>query len=792
MLLYSRLSGLVFLLLFSISFCNAAILIVKQDGSGNFSGIQPAYLAASSGDTILVYPGTYFENLDITNSSKNITIASMYLTTQDENYIHNTIIDGYQNGSCIAIRNTEQAGVLICGFTIENGSGYGNFQNGGGIYIYHANPTIAKCIVQKNKAGSGGGIYCRFSVIHLSGVTIRYNNAYKAVGGVYCSYNSSTIFDPIIKCNIYLNYAPYCCDYSKTSYSPAQEIIVDTFTVFNPDQHFIYSHDVYNYPVNDLNISIENAKIEPVNHDLYVNPLSGNNSNDGLSPATALKTIAFAYNIIASDSLNPYCIFLSNGIYSTLTNGELFPLNGRGNISLIGENRDSTIFDADSLSYFFRGYGRMDNFAIKNITFQNGYGNVTSYDYSGLNIVNCNNVWLDNLHIQNCSSSVTTAIEVAESNNTLFTNLLIENNPGGPNLAIGNSFEPPKSFEIRNCKILNASPDSDPEVGEGGGLLISGSAADAGLLYGKIINTQITDNLRVPDPYWGPGMTVGLIVYGHATVDLINATIGNNVVRGVAGFAVNVDAGSELNVYNSIFYGDSLRELSLGSVNPSYPSTANIAYSCFEGGAYNIVNWNNLNTLNWLDGNTDKNPNWVVTGDTAYQLLWNSPLINAGTPMYQEGMDYPYIKMEEDKIVLYKYDGDTVHLPSTDLAGKPRISGGIIDMGAYEFQDTTTYLKWFPDNKQENIKIEVYPNPFTAHIYITFHLQNPGEVIVLIYDINGRLIKTLMDAKIPSGECKLIWKGDDNNGKIVGIGTYYVTLYNKGFRSTTEKIIKRG
>ena len=339
---------------------------------------------------------------------------------------------------------------------------------------------------------------------------------------------------------------------------------------------------------------------------------------------------------------------------------------------------------------------------------------------------------------------------------------------------------------------MGAGPDSDPEAGEGGGMGITGSLPDQALLYGIITNLQITDNLRVPDSLWGPGTTVGLSVTNHSTVDLVNATIGNNVVDGVQGYAANVDEGSELNIYNSIFFGDSLYELSLGNFSGSvFPATANIAYSNIEGGEDEIMNWYNQHILNWMDGNMEEDPHWAGAGDTAYYLQWDSPCINAGTPMYEVGMDYPYIKLEDEKIVLYKYDGDTIHLPPTDLAGKARISGSRIDMGAYEFQDTASHVRELIQKSEDENKILVYPNPFSAHTFITFRLKNPGNVVVKISDINGRTVKNLMDARLSKGEYSITWEGDDEFGKIVPGGGYIITFIVNGRKLADTKIIKR-
>jgi hypothetical protein len=167
-----------------------------------------------------------------------------------------------------------------------------------------------------------------------------------------------------------------------------------------------------------------------------------------------------------------------------------------------------------------------------------------------------------------------------------------------------------------------------------------------------------------------------------------------------------------------------------------------------------------MHTLNWLEGNIDMDPLWLGSGDFPYQLQWNSPCINAGTPMFEEGMQPPYIKLEDDKIVLYKIDGDTLHLPAHDLAGNPRIRGGRIDMGAYEFQDTVNLIRNNPWQQQDN-KLHIYPNPFSAHTFISFKTKTPGDILAVVSDMNGRHVKTLMDARTSGGEYSITWKGDD-------------------------------
>jgi len=146
--------------LIACSCLGAVTLTVSLDGSQAYSSIQTAIEAANNGDTVLVYPGRYYENIDYIG--KSITVCSLEATTNDSTYINSTIIDGNQNGSCVVFRTQEQ-NATIRGFTITNGIGEPVFadhlRRGGGIFILQANQVnVVNCYITNNKAAMGAGI----------------------------------------------------------------------------------------------------------------------------------------------------------------------------------------------------------------------------------------------------------------------------------------------------------------------------------------------------------------------------------------------------------------------------------------------------------------------------------------------------------------------------------------------------------------------------------------------------------------------------------------------------------
>ncbi|MBC8527261.1 MAG: carboxypeptidase regulatory-like domain-containing protein, partial [Candidatus Cloacimonetes bacterium] len=157
------------------------------DGSlqNPFATIQHGIVTSSEGDTVLVQPGTYVENINY--NGKNITVASKYLTTQDTSYISQTVIDGNNDDTVVEFSNGEDMTAILTGFTIRNG----NANDGGGIYCYYnSDPSLVNVTISNNTANNGGGVYCRInSDPSFVNVTISSNTANDG-GGIYCYYNS--------------------------------------------------------------------------------------------------------------------------------------------------------------------------------------------------------------------------------------------------------------------------------------------------------------------------------------------------------------------------------------------------------------------------------------------------------------------------------------------------------------------------------------------------------------------------------------------------------------------------
>jgi nitrous oxidase accessory protein NosD len=168
---------------------------------GDYNTIQAAIDASRNGDTVLVQPGTYMENIDF--KGKAIAVKS-------SGGPEATVMDGNMRGSVVSFYSNEGPASVLEGFIITNGSGteIGVYTYGGGIYCEGASPTITGNIITNNDARWGGGIICDNSSPVISENLIFENLSIESMGGgggIYCFRKSS----PLIQNNAILRNEAY-------------------------------------------------------------------------------------------------------------------------------------------------------------------------------------------------------------------------------------------------------------------------------------------------------------------------------------------------------------------------------------------------------------------------------------------------------------------------------------------------------------------------------------------------------------------------------------------------------
>ena len=206
------------------------IIEVPQD----FSTIQSAIAYAMEGDTVLVHPGVYPENLNFLG--KNITLGSLTLLAGDSAYISQTIVDGGGLGAVVVFEQSENSAQLI-GFTLQNGSGHfadpdgdgiSSFY-GGAIYCFHSAPLLSHLLVQDNtvSGGGGGGLFAFGANVRIHQVVFRGNSSNDVGGAIYARSNSDL---EISNSEFYDN---HCADVGGALYArDSSDIHIDRSLIF--------------------------------------------------------------------------------------------------------------------------------------------------------------------------------------------------------------------------------------------------------------------------------------------------------------------------------------------------------------------------------------------------------------------------------------------------------------------------------------------------------------------------------------------------------------------------------
>ncbi|WP_164997740.1 S-layer protein domain-containing protein [Methanolobus psychrotolerans] len=253
---------------------NAAVLTVSPEGA-NYSSIQGAVNNANTGDTILVYPGTYHENVDV---GKQLNIMS----TDGAKVTH--VIAEYADNH---VFNVTADGVTIDGFNV---SGFTEYSKAG-IYLDSSNITLTNI----NAVNNTWGIYldsCRNSTLTNNNVA---NNSYDGIIPYYSS--NITLTNNIAANNqfgirLYYSTNNTLTDNTATNNSHRGIILVDSSdntlvnnTASNNDYGIYLSSSSDNILVN--NIAVDNSEdgiylFYTSNNNMLKGNIASNNANSGI------------------------------------------------------------------------------------------------------------------------------------------------------------------------------------------------------------------------------------------------------------------------------------------------------------------------------------------------------------------------------------------------------------------------------------------------------------------------------------------------------------------------------
>ncbi len=207
-----RIILVIIIFVFKNLFAQGNIIRIPDD----YSTIQSGINAATDGDTVLVAPGTYVENINF--KGKKIVVASHYCLYHDPEIITLTIIDGSSpshpdTASVVLFISDEDSTAVLQGFKITGGRGTrwqdkhigGLYYEGGGILMEGASPIIKNNLIINNQAinntgvtsAGGGAIRCDDGNPQILNNIIKSNKGLYGAG-IVLNYTGAVIKNNII------------------------------------------------------------------------------------------------------------------------------------------------------------------------------------------------------------------------------------------------------------------------------------------------------------------------------------------------------------------------------------------------------------------------------------------------------------------------------------------------------------------------------------------------------------------------------------------------------------------
>ncbi|UCC79563.1 MAG: right-handed parallel beta-helix repeat-containing protein [Candidatus Zixiibacteriota bacterium] len=741
----------------------ATIINIPAD----YPTIQLGINASTDGDTVLVQPGTYVENVNF--NGHNIVLGSLFLTTGDTSYIRQTAIDGDSVASVIILGNSEDSTAVVTGLTIQNGlaQAYQGDINGGGILCYNSTPTIVNNVIRNNhnKYGIGAGVFCRNASPRIksnliysnysAGITCRNSsnpfivqNTISLNGEGIISYDSF----PEIKNSIiwyngrkeirgspFVNYCavrggwpgpgnidinpmfldPYNFDFNICSQSPC----IDTGdpTILDPDGT---RSDIGLYYPSHPDCSTGN---------LYYVSVSGNDTTGDGSLNNPFRTVQHTVNLSYLEDT----VLVLPGVYNenifvgaknlTLASNYIFTADTLDILNTVvdGNNTDAllTIYHCDSLSQ------------LTGFTFIHGDPVVT--------IRYCDNVIISN--------------NIFEQNTFTPYGFIVTTGYNSKIRVLGNKFR-----DNINAQIIDSNDYTD-------GLIVKGNE-----FYGNINtcvmfsgtngtifeNNVVRDNIGMVFYCWmiaGPSIFRGNVIYD------------NHCPWALCGAIFSAE-DSHLLVENNIIYNNTgVNQTYLGYFYEEHHSPGPIDFK-------NDIIWDNYypnpeHTLMLYDNNIDFHMTY-----SDVQQGWPGIGNFEADPMFRDPVGGDFHLMSTAC-------GDPYDSPCID-AGDPNILDNLLDcswglggprsdMGAFGGGDSliTAIYDDLPSFPKKLMLLQNYPNPFNARTTIRFVLPKSQEVELSIYDLLGRRIEVLIDEYREAGVYKITF-----DASVLSSGVYFYRL----------------
>lgn len=150
------------------------------------------------------------------------------------------------------------------------------------------------------------------------------------------------------------------------------------------------------------------------------------------------------------------------------------------------------------------------------------------------------------------------------------------------------------------------------------------------------------------------------------------------------------------------------------------------------------------------------------------------------------------LNSEDGKGRIFVNEGSNYKVISSSVVVAAIANDDLFSLKSYLFSEFVNYFMDYNPvtTLQENINTVIrassFPNPFIRETTITFELDHTEKVKIVIYNLNGQLIKNLLNDEYNPGKYNIKWDATDQSGKLADPGYYLCKI-----ETDSKVIVKR-
>ena len=117
---------------------------------------------------------------------------------------------------------------------------------------------------------------------------------------------------------------------------------------------------------------------------------------------------------------------------------------------------------------------------------------------------------------------------------------------------------------------------------------------------------------------------------------------------------------------------------------------------------------------------------------------------------------------------------------------------GKVDLlAALNYTTTVEETTDTPASPQAFALLDNYPNPFNPETRIAYAIPRAARVEIAVFDMLGRIVRTLLADHAAMGQYQMFWDGRDDQGELLGSGVYMYRMRAGNFVASKKMVLLR-